>query len=121
MTRQIMGQLILFALFVLVPLAGTQGQERPEDYPGQGGGTHRGKPPDGWFCNHADPRPAHRCDCQRKQMATKDDPMCEFGEGPMVEDPYRCKVACHPSHCHCGPIDCVMPPQPAAEGHGDDH
>jgi len=69
----------------------------PEHYPGSN--SHQ-KPPDGWFCSHNDPRPAHKCACVRMDH----DPNCE---GEPLEDNLRCRVKCHPKHCHC-PIVCAV-------------
>lgn len=109
-----MKHLAVFALLFLVPLAVTQGQEPPEQYPGQHrpGELHNGHPPEGWFCEHDSPTPEHDCDCKR--MVSPDDLLCET-----EPDPRDCSVHCwarstwitdpnhpnggyrHSGHCAC--------------------
>ena len=51
-------------------------------------------PPADYYCETHGADAAHTCACQRRDV----DPLCE---GFPIEDNVRCRVACHPTHCHC--------------------
>ena len=88
--------------FLLIAVVSVLVQTDPEPYPGQRG---HAMPPEGWFCSATAKDVAHKCSCKRMMQSSKEDPACEFGEPPEVQE---CKVWCHKERCLC-PVTCTVP------------